>query len=263
MPIIDLTATEDAEHQLFEESISRPMIELNKTPPLDANGNEILITTDTKTMQAISYRKTNDKIASKKPKEIPIQMNHDKLFSAQSSVSPSKTVPSTNASALSIEMAKPIMFMNVNKKNGHRMPPKEQIKLVEKYNRWLHEHRIRNGYRLFAAQNLVTAQQHASENKSNYNAREILCHWWDSIPPSEKEQYSKIADILLKKKSLSTQNTKNEVTKGANTPRVRGYDHNAKRKKAIRPNKKNGNGVNFDPNSQTSDSLINLLRTKQ
>lgn len=252
MPIIDLTASEDVEQPVFSEKVLHPMIKLKRTPPLDINGNEILITTDTKTMQVISYTKTTDKTASKIQGELPTHTNH-----ADPSISFQSTVCHTVPSALSTEQySKPMLSMNMGRKNGHRMPPKEQLKIAAKYNRWLHENHMRNGFRLFACQNLELAQEYASKSNNTVNSQNILWYWWNSVTPSEQEQYAKIA-YLLKKKS---QSTKNETTKAKIQPVPRDEKHKGKKQ----TNRKNsGHAVDFGSTDLSSDSVINLSRTMQ
>lgn len=264
MPIIDLTATEDVEQQVCQENSSRPTIESNKTPPLDMNGNEILITTNTKTMQPITYTVPRDLNV--------IAAKHSNIFTQSASSQQQRTKKQTSKTAVSSTAfstpdAPPVPL--VLTKSGHRIPIKEQIKITTKYNRWVQENRVRNGFRLFVCQNIAAAQNHAlksknkNKSKAKLNAQEVLWYWWNSIPPSEQEQYAKIAEILLKKKSLATHSPKNDaiVELNPNASNVsRSSEHSdGKMTKVKKTNKNSGNDVSFD---KTTDSPISLRRKK-
>lgn len=183
MPVIDLTSIEDN-----DENNTGSLTESNKTPPLDINGNEILITTDTKTMQAIAYKKPNDLICMKtKPDEIP-------LLQANQSTSSSRNF-------FPLEPSKcPILFANLTH-NGCRMPPKEQLKFLTKYNRWMRYFRTYNGFRLFVQRNHLMDHAQALRNADRTFVQSTLLKWWNTMTPAEKEQYVQIADILHTKKS--------------------------------------------------------------
>lgn len=200
VPVIDLTLNEDGD---FESELngkrSRSLIELNVTPPLDINGNEILIKTDTKTMQAIAYKKKRPTDANglnlslRQPKNIP------------------ETICSANAIPLDLcsgsqQLNYPVSQSN-RMQNGFRMPPKEQIKFDNKYNRWLRYLRSYNGFRLFAQQYYRKAQAHShslhthsrlqaqSTSKARIFIESILLKWWNSMNATEKEQYVQIAEM--------------------------------------------------------------------
>lgn len=204
VPVIDLTTNEDNDNCGSTLNPSRTLLELNVTPPLDMNGNEILITTDTKTMQAIVYKK--QKSSDRKPTESP-----GRPSSLQELTKNLPVAMSSSSSLPSDLYAQQIHWAMCQQANGMQnsllMPiqlPKEPIQFDNKYMRWLRYLRSYNGFRLFAQRYYRKAQtySHAHIDLSALNASKtrifiesILLKWWNSLSPNEKDQYVQIADI--------------------------------------------------------------------
>lgn len=195
VPVIDLTVNEDGD--CGSSAPSRSLIELNVTPPLDINGNEILITTDTKTMQAIVYKKKkpHDEKAHEMPLKQPAATN---------------SIP-FNAYAQQQEQQRmqwPVFqqYSNVLQ-NGVQLPTKEQLQIDTKYILWLRYLRSYNGFRLFAQRYYRKAQAHShahidlsalNQSKTRLFIESVLLKWWNSLDASEKEQYVLIAEMKKK-----------------------------------------------------------------
>lgn len=204
VPVIDLTLNEDGDCESeLNGKRSRSLIELNVTPPLDINGNEILITTDTKTMQAIAYKK-------KKPKD-----THEPKLSLRKISEPICSLnPNISSNTLSyLQQLHCPLFQHQS--TGFRMPPKEQLKFDNKYNRWLRYLRSYNGFRLFAqryyrkAQAYTHAHTHLriqahSTSRTRLFIESVLLKWWNLLNPNEKEQYVQIAEMRKCQTTTST-----------------------------------------------------------
>ncbi|XP_031621774.1 uncharacterized protein LOC116339846 [Contarinia nasturtii] len=187
VPIIDLTSNED-------ECTSKP---------LDINGNEILITTNTKPVDVITCKKTKDlkfNISEQQQQHLPLPME-------KSAEITSNVLSTKSAEKL---MNSPILMTNLTQ-NGCRMPPKEQLKFVNKYNRWMRYFRVYNGFRFFAQQNYAYAQQHTNKTDDTVLIQSTLVKWWNALPPLGKEQYAKMAETIYRHK-LSTHTNANGVT---------------------------------------------------
>lgn len=211
VPVIDLTLNEDGECESeLNGKRSRSLIELNVTPPLDINGNEILITTDTKTMQAFAYKKKKSKDAtatttttttSREP-NLSLRKISEPIFPLNPNISASDTL-----SACLQQLHYPLFQHQSNSaQNGFRMPPKEQIKFDNKYNRWLQYLRSYNGFRLFAqryyrkAQAYTQAHTHLrlqphNASRTRLFIESVLLKWWNLLNTNEKEQYIQIAEM--------------------------------------------------------------------
>lgn len=198
VPVIDLTINEDGDCESeLSGKRSRSLIELNVTPPLDINGNEILITTDTKTMQAISYKK-------KKPKDA--NESNLSLRQAKNTTDSMCSVNPIPSDVCSPQILCPLFQQTNRIQNGFRMPPKEQIKFDNKYNRWLRYLRSYNGFRLFAQRYYRKAQAYShahtqlrlqtqNASKTRLFIESVLLKWWNSLNANEKEQYVQIAEM--------------------------------------------------------------------
>lgn len=209
VPVIDLTLNEDGDCESdLNGKRSRSLIELNVTPPLDINGNEILITTDTKTMQAIAYKKKKPKEAStvtaapSREPNLSLRKISEPIFPMNPNIPPTDTL-----SACLQQLHYPLFQHQSNRaQNGFRMPPKEQIKFDNKYNRWLRYLRSYNGFRLFAqryyrkAQAYTLAHTHLrlqphNTSRTRLFIESILLKWWNLLNTNEKEQYIQIAEM--------------------------------------------------------------------
>lgn len=190
VPIIDLTTTNEDYDMEFNSDCSRSMIESNVTPPLDVNGNEILIKTDTKTMQAISYRKAcRDNSAN---------------------VSPSPKRNTVNCCPKELQCS----LHNVKRaQNGRRTPLNKQTKMDNRYYRWLRYLRSYSGFRLFAqryytkAQAIIHTQAHANAHKRRLMIEATLLKWWNSLSPIEREQYVQYAEIRKRQLTSASSST--------------------------------------------------------
>lgn len=195
VPVIDLTANEDIDYGSTLNR-SRSLIELNVTPPLDINGNEILITTDTKTMQAIVYKK---KTPNGEPNDQPSLKQFTKTDPEL--MSPTSSIPS-NMYAQQMHWA---MLQHANGiQTSFPTAPKEQAPFENKYIRWLRYLRSYNGFRLFAHRYYRKAQAYShahidlstlSASKTRLFIESILLKWWNSLNDIEKNQYVQIAEI--------------------------------------------------------------------
>lgn len=184
--IIDLTVSED-----LDECIPSSVIESNKTPPLDINGNEILISTNTKTTPAACKR-------ARKQQETPLP------------ISKKPNVPILPKEHTNF----PILFANLTQ-NGYRVPPKEQIKFVTKYNRYIGYYRRYNGFRLFVQRHYARAEAHAPKNHFTKTfVQNTLLTWWSKMSATSKEQYARMAEIIYTKKLASTQTNVNDIVNG-------------------------------------------------
>lgn len=206
VPVIDLTLNEDGDCESeLNGKRSRSLIELNVTPPLDINGNEILITTDTKTMQAIAYKKKKPKDATAtntREPNLSLRKISEPIFPMNPNIAPTDTL-----SACLQQLHYPLFQQQSNRaQNGFRMPPKEQIKFDNKYNRWLRYLRSYNGFRLFAqryyrkAQAYTQAHTHLRLQPNNTSRtrlfiESVLLKWWNLLNTTEKEQYIQIAEM--------------------------------------------------------------------
>lgn len=220
VPIIDLTSNDDFQpeqqrtnkNETAAENTYLPttVIELNQTPPLDANGNEILITTDTKSMQAITFKKqksnsselhnllTNN-IATNELNPSDKQLTHlDDLKSRTATFKHSTQMENYKA-----------IYANY-RYNGIRIPPKKQIKLIAKHSRWQRQLRTYNGFRLFARRNRVYAQRYASESDNETIVNNTLLKWWNSVSTSEKEHYAHVAEVICENRARSSSNVFND-----------------------------------------------------
>lgn len=195
VPVIDLTINEDCDAELNGKR-SRSLIELNVTPPLDINGNEILITTDTKTMQAIAYKK-------KKPKDAA---SHEPNRSLRKISEPISSLNSNITSETLAYLQQLHCPLYQHQSNGYRMATKEQIKFDDKYNRWLRYLRSYNGFRLFAQRYYRKAQaythahthlriQSHTTSRTRLFIESVLLKWWNLLNANEKEQYVQIAEM--------------------------------------------------------------------
>lgn len=182
VPVIDLTLNDDVDHPLSAEKRTRSIIELCSTPPLDANGNEIMIATDTKTMQAVRYKKAVD-------------------MSSKVSNGPERNLPSSSISsntAIPIESTEksnsPILYSNLMKMD-YQIPSKDQTKFVANYKRWMQYLRSYNGFRLFVQRNYTKTQTHTISKRNKSFIQSTLLKLWNSLSLAEKEQYEQLAEL--------------------------------------------------------------------
>lgn len=213
VPIIDLTSNDDPQteqHQLDKNEtdtetaqMSNKHIELNRTPPIDANGNEILITTDTKTMQSISFKK-------RRPNSSELQNLLTNNNSYSEKLENSKT---TSIQQLKLQRENCNTTCANSRYKGIRIPPKKQIKLMAKYGRWQRQLRTYNGFRLFAYRNHACAERHVSESKTESTVNNILLKWWNSISINEKEHYAQVAEIIYENRLRSNLNVEQTQNK--------------------------------------------------
>lgn len=200
VPVIDLTMNEDGDcDSELNGKRSSSLIELNvESLPLDVNGNEILITTNTKTMQAIAYKKKKKK--SKDTNEFNSSLRQAKHLS--------DTICAENLIQCSQQAHCSIRQQSNRTQNANfRKPPKEQTEFDNKYNRWLRYLRSYNGFRLFAQRYYRKAQAYSHAHthfrlQQPQNAGEtrlfiesILLKWWNLLNANEQEQYVQIADM--------------------------------------------------------------------
>ncbi|XP_055322068.1 uncharacterized protein LOC129578038 isoform X2 [Sitodiplosis mosellana] len=192
VPIIDLTSGED-----LDDCIPCSVIELNKTPPLDINGNEILVSTNTETLPTIKAQDSTTQAQQVNQMPLlPESIHIEKI--AKNSIN--STVEHSDF---------PILFANLTQ-NGFRMPPKEQIKFVNKCNRYMGYVRRYNGFRLFVQRNYLRAQAHAPRSEFTKTfIQNILLRWWSTMSADAKEQYVRMANISHTKKSDSTPSNAN------------------------------------------------------
>lgn len=178
VPIIDLTLNDDVEQTQVSENGSRSIIELSVTPPpLDINGNEILITTNTKTMQAIAYNTPKEQTQS--------------VENQQEKMSP-KAMNTSNFCAEQINS--PILYSNLTKVDCS-MHSKKLTKYDINYNRWMQYLRSYNGFRLFVQQNSSKTRLYRLSKGNKSFIQNTLLKWWNSMNSAEKEQYAKIAEL--------------------------------------------------------------------
>lgn len=175
MLVIDLTLIED-------ECTSTTL------KPLDINGNEILVATNTKPDSKVEEQHS------------PLSMKKSASNAFQSMMDAEKMTPeekSTNS---------PILFTNLTQ-NGCRMPPKEQLKFINKYNHWMRYFRVYNGFRLFAQQNHAKAQLLSNKIDDKVFIQSILVKWWNALPPAAKEQYAQMTETIHRQKLYASSNT--------------------------------------------------------
>lgn len=243
VPVIDLTSNED-----IDECAHTSMIDSTKIPPLDINGNEILISTNTKTMQAIAYKKAIDTMkCSTATRQLPFPMQPT-----------TSSISSADSSSQS-----PILFANLTQ-NGCRMPPKEQIKFVTKYNRWMRYFRTYNGFHLFAKRNHSRAQAYAIGNNDKSFVHNTLLKWWNTISTAEKEQYIQVANALHTKKHklCIPQSSANDAQINGTISKAISSDFDTSTNKAIdvNVNRNTEADVNTAKFAETIHSFGNLQR---
>lgn len=202
VPLIDLTLNDDIELPQMNENGSRSIIELSVTPPLDINGNEILITTNTKTMQAIAYNK---------PEE---QNRSIRNLLEKTSPELSKPTNEVTSSFCTEQMNSPILYSNLTKVD-RSMHSKKLSKYDTNYNRWMQYLRSYNGYRLFVQQNYSKTRLHRRSKGNKFLIQNTLLKWWNSLNLAEKEQYAEIAELKwckpLAKPNRTYVNNRNEA----------------------------------------------------
>lgn len=203
VPVIDLTSSEDFDECIPTNIIPSSVIESNKTPPLDINGNEILITTNTKTMQAISYKKAKYTKCGD-----TIQNQEKKNSSLPELIHIDKTKTNSDPSKLLGEKM-PQLYANLTKNNSN-LQPKQQIKFVSKYNRYMGYFRRYNGFRLFMARHFLRAQSHAPRDSATPFIQSILLKWWNAMSSTGKEQYAQMAETMHTRETNSTKNAVND-----------------------------------------------------
>lgn len=204
VPVIDLTSSEDFDECIPTNIIPSSVIESNKTPPLDINGNEILITTNTKTMQAISYKKAKyTKCGDTK------QNQEKKTSSLPELVHIDKKKTNSVSSELLVEKM-PQLYANLTQNDPQSQPIHKQIKFVSKYNRYMGYFRRYNGFRLFMAKHYLKAQSHAPRDSATPFIQSILLKWWNAMSSTGKEQYAQMAEKMHRRETNSTQNAVND-----------------------------------------------------
>lgn len=197
--IIDLTSNEED----FDDCIPSSLIESCRTPPLDINGNEILVSTNTRTMEAVTYKKASEITSSAN------EMQQEK----QMPVIP-KSIQNAKSTKTPIGADQPncpILFANLTN-NSFRVPPKEQLKFMTKYNRYMGHFRKLNGFRLFVQRHHMRAQSQAPRNGGKPFVHNTLLQWWNSLSPASREQYAQMSDIMHTQKTSATKPTSKDDT---------------------------------------------------
>lgn len=184
--VIDLTVNEEDEDAIV-------------TKPIEINCNEILITTNTKTMQAITFRK---------PKDIKINAP---------TKSPELNLNQCNSSLNDKRTNFPALFANLTQpsyRNRKYVPPKEQSKFITKYNGWMRQYRTYNGFRCYVRQNYTRAEAYdiLKQNPDRTFVQDTLMNWWNELPDTEKDFFIKNANFMLTKRSEIMQNNTNIKT---------------------------------------------------
>lgn len=178
MPVIDLTINDDVDHPLTAEKHTKSIIELCGTPPLDVNGNEIIIATDTKTMQAVRYSRALD------------------VNSKQSNVKNTSELSESSITTTTTPTNSPILYKNLTQTRC-QMPSEEQTKFDTNYKRWMQYLRSYNGFRLFAQRNYMKIQKNTFSKRNKLAVQSKLLEWWNTLSLAEKEQYARIAESKL------------------------------------------------------------------
>lgn len=182
VPVIDLTLSEDIEQMDSLVDCSRSFTKLDEPPTLDANGNQILISIATESVQDTVY-------------DTPLESNTTLQNQHENDSSDLLTLSNNVTGNTCSEQIKcPILYSNLIK-NTTIPSPKKQSKYDINYNRWMQYLRSYNGFRLFVQRNYTKTRLHGISKGNKLFIQNTLLKWWNLLSVTEKEQYARVAEL--------------------------------------------------------------------